>query len=87
MTHFSETISNISSKLYRDSEAGSAELEDTILFVEEKLMQTDISLRNIVRRWRKEPKLQDERKFKNLRLEGDKAFQNKNFEEAMKKYR
>ena len=86
MTHFVLTVSNILTKLSRDLEIG-IDLSDAINLVEDELKLKDISLGNIVKRWRRDPKLQDEAGFKLLRIEGDKAFQEKKYGEAMKKYR
>ena len=86
MAHFVQTISNVLTKLSRDLEIGT-DLSDAINLVEEELKLKDISLVNIVKKWRREPKLQDEAGFKLLRIEGDKAFQEKKYGEAMKKYR
>ena len=86
MTHFVQVVSNVLSKVTRSLETGS-DLSDTIHLVEEELKQKNIFLGNIVRRWRKEPRLQDEREYKLLRIDGDKAFQEKKYDEALKKYR
>ena len=86
MTHFVLTVSNILTKLSRDLEIG-IDLSDAINLVEDELKLKDISLGNIVKRWRRDPKIQDEAGFKLLRIEGDKAFQEKKYAEAMKKYR
>ena len=86
MAHFVQTISNILAKLSRDLGIGT-DLSDAINLAEEELKLKDISLGNIVKRWRRDPKLQDEAGFKLLRIEGDKAFQEKKYGEAMKKYR
>ena len=86
MAHFVQTITNVLTKLSRDLEIGT-DLSDAINLVEEELKLKDISLVNIVKRWRREPRLQDEAGFKLLRIEGDKAFQEKKYGEAMKKYR
>ena len=86
MTHFVQTVSNVLTKLSRDLEIGT-DLSDAINLVEEELKRQDISLGNIVKRWRRDPKIQDEAGFKLLRIEGDKAFQEKKYAEAMKKYR
>ena len=86
MAHFVQTISNVLSKLSRDLEIGT-DLSDAINLVEEELKLKDISLGNIVKKWRREPRLQDEGEFKLLRIEGDKAFQEKKYGEAMKNYR
>ena len=85
MTHFVLTVSNILTKLSRDLEIG-IDLSDAINLVEDELKLKDISLGNIVKRWRRDPKLQDEAGFKLLRIEGDKAFQEKKYGEAMKKH-
>lgn len=86
MTHFVKVVSNILSKVTCDLETES-DLSDTINLVEEELKLKDISIENIVRRWRKEPRLQDEGGYKLLRIDGDKAFQEKNYDKAMKMYR
>ena len=86
MTHFLQVVSNVLSKVTRDQETGS-DLSDTINLVEKELKLKDIFLGNIVRRWRKESRLQDERAYKLLRIDGDKAFQEKKYDEALKKYR
>ena len=86
MAHFVQTISNVLLKITRDLEIG-PELSDAINLVEEELKLKDISLGNIVRRWRQEPRLQDEGGVKLLRIDGDKAFQEKKYGKAMKKYR
>ena len=86
MAHFVQTISNILLKITCDLEIG-PELSDAINLVDEEIKLKDISLENIVRRWRQEPRLQDEGGFKLLRIEGDKAFQEKKYDKAMKKYR
>ena len=86
MAHFVQTITDVLSKIERDLEI-SSHLSDAINSVEEEIQLKDISLGNIVRRWRQEPRMQDEGKFKLLRIEGDEAFQEKMFCKAMKKYR
>ena len=86
MTQFVKVVSNILSKVTCDLETES-DLSDTINLVEEELKLKDISIENIVRRWRKEPRLQDEGGYKLLRIDGDKAFQEKNYDKAMKMYR
>ena len=86
MSHFVQTVSNVLTKLSRDLEIGT-DLSDAINKVEEELKLKDISLGINVKRWRRDPKLQDEAGFKLLRIEGDKAFQEKKYAEAMKKYR
>ena len=86
MTHFLQVVSNVLSKVTRDLEPGS-DLSDTINLVEKELKLKDIFLGNIVRRWRKESRLQDERAYKLLRIDGDKAFQEKKYDEALKNYR
>ena len=86
MAHFVQTISNVLLKLTHDLEIG-PELSDAINSVDEDMKLKDISLGNIVRKWRQEPRLQDEGGFKLLRIEGDKAFKEKKYGKAMKKYR
>ena len=86
MTHFVQVVSNVLSKVTRSLETGS-DLSDTIHLVEEELKQKNIFLGNIVRRWRKEPRLQEEREYKLLRIDGVKAFKEKKYEKELKKYR
>ena len=60
---------------------------ETITTIVECLEKEGLDLGRVARRWRREPKLQDELRFRELREEGDKLFQQKQFDKALTKYK
>ena len=62
-------------------------LSETITTIVECLDKEGLDLARVARRWRREAKLQDEMRFRELREEGDKLFQQKQFDKALTKYK
>ena len=89
MSDFISVVSKISSIVENNKNVDleSKNLNETITTIVECLEKEGLDLARVARRWRREPKLQDEMRFREIREEGDKMFQQKQFHKALTKYK
>ena len=89
MSDFMSVVSKVSAIVQNNKHVDleSKNLSDTITTIVECLEKEGLDLARVARRWRREAKLQDEMRFRELREEGDKLFQQKQFDKALAKYK
>ena len=89
MSDFISVVNRISAIVQNNKNVDleSKNLSDTITTIVECLDKEGLDLARVARRWRREPKLQDDMRFRELREEGDKLFQQKQFDKALTKYK
>ena len=89
MSDFISVVNRISAIVQNNKNVDleSKNLNETITTIVECLEKEGLDLGRVARRWRREPKLQDEMRFRELREEGDKLFQQKQFDKALTKYK